>query len=150
MLTSCCFDRGMLAQTGQQRGPSFDWGTCVALRLARRAGQSTSSVGFPAAARATGSRGAFASHVGSYEVFDHGYDAVVIGAGGAGLRAAAGHGGLVGKRRKSSIARRVNLLTMGLPPAAAHVALQLACWSYGLAGVEGPGPDGRHATQPWK
>merc|ERR1719204_1812179 len=28
--------------------------------------------------------------IGGYEVFDHSYDAVVIGAGGAGLRAAAG------------------------------------------------------------
>ena len=67
----------------------------MALLLARRAGQLASRVGLPAAARATGSRGAISSHVGSYEVFDHGYDTVVIGAGGAGLRAAAGHGDLV-------------------------------------------------------
>ena len=42
-----------------------------------------------AAARATGSRGVITGQVGSYEVFDHSFDAVVIGAGGAGLRAAA-------------------------------------------------------------
>jgi succinate dehydrogenase (ubiquinone) flavoprotein subunit len=30
------------------------------------------------------------SNIGGYEVFDHSYDALVIGAGGAGLRAAAG------------------------------------------------------------
>ena len=43
-----------------------------------------------AAVRATDCRGVSACHVGSFEVLDRCYDAVVIGAGGAGLRAAAG------------------------------------------------------------
>ena len=35
-------------------------------------------------------RGITTSKIGDYEVFDHQYDAVILGAGGAGLRAAAG------------------------------------------------------------
>ena len=53
-----------------------------------------SSGGLPAAAWATGSRGVVTGRVGSCEVFDHSYDAVVIGAGVAGLRTAAGLVGL--------------------------------------------------------
>ena len=41
------------------------------------------------AALAAGAR-AFASSVGGYDIIDHTYDAVVVGAGGAGLRAAVG------------------------------------------------------------
>ncbi|CAK0900231.1 unnamed protein product, partial [Prorocentrum cordatum] len=44
------------------------------------------------------------SKVGGYEVFDHSYDAVVIGAGGAGLRAAAG---LVGHGLKTACITKV-------------------------------------------
>jgi len=44
------------------------------------------------------------SQVGGYEVFDHSYDAVVIGAGGAGLRAAAG---LVGHGLKTACITKV-------------------------------------------
>jgi succinate dehydrogenase (ubiquinone) flavoprotein subunit len=41
--------------------------------------------------QARGARGvANVTNIGGYEVYDHSYDAVVIGAGGAGLRAAAG------------------------------------------------------------
>ena len=53
-----------------------------------------SSGGLPAAAWATGSRGVVTGRVGSCEVFDHSFDAVVIGAGVAGLRTAAGLVGL--------------------------------------------------------
>jgi len=42
--------------------------------------------------------------VGGYEVYDHSYDAVVIGAGGAGLRAAAG---LVGHGLKTACISKV-------------------------------------------
>ena len=66
----------------------------MALRLERRAGQMASSGGLPAAAWAPGGRGVVTGRVGSCEVFDHSYDAVVIGAGVAGLRTAAGLVGL--------------------------------------------------------
>merc|ERR1719264_1733648 len=44
------------------------------------------------------------TQVGGYEIFDHSYDAVVIGAGGAGLRAAAG---LVGHGLKTACISKV-------------------------------------------
>merc|ERR1740138_1984850 len=44
------------------------------------------------------------TQIGGYEVFDHSYDAVVIGAGGAGLRAAAG---LVGHGLKTACISKV-------------------------------------------
>eukprot|EP00405_Crypthecodinium_cohnii_P042095 CAMPEP_0206559056 /NCGR_PEP_ID=MMETSP0325_2-20121206/20154_1 /ASSEMBLY_ACC=CAM_ASM_000347 /TAXON_ID=2866 /ORGANISM="Crypthecodinium cohnii, Strain Seligo" /LENGTH=70 /DNA_ID=CAMNT_0054060459 /DNA_START=11 /DNA_END=220 /DNA_ORIENTATION=+ len=44
------------------------------------------------------------TQIGGYEVFDHSYDAVVIGAGGAGLRAAAG---LVGHGLKTACITKV-------------------------------------------
>merc|ERR1719463_817100 len=44
------------------------------------------------------------SKIGDYEVFDHQYDAVVVGAGGAGLRAAAG---LVGHGLKTACITKV-------------------------------------------
>merc|ERR1719352_1565937 len=44
----------------------------------------------PRSALAATSRHITSTNIGGYEVFDHQYDAVVIGAGGAGLRAAAG------------------------------------------------------------
>ena len=44
------------------------------------------------------------TQVGGYEIFDHNYDAVVIGAGGAGLRAAAG---LVGHGLKTACISKV-------------------------------------------
>jgi len=44
------------------------------------------------------------SKIGDYEVFDHSYDAVVVGAGGAGLRAAAG---LVGHGLKTACITKV-------------------------------------------
>merc|ERR1719229_1426540 len=43
-----------------------------------------------ASGRAHGCRAVSTSQIGGYEVYDHSYDAVVIGAGGAGLRAAFG------------------------------------------------------------
>eukprot|EP00913_Durusdinium_trenchii_P019412 g18250.t1 len=46
----------------------------------------------------------FSHRIGGYEVFDHSYDAVVIGAGGAGLRAAAG---LVGHGLKTACITKV-------------------------------------------
>ena len=57
-----------------------------------------------AAGCATGSRGVSTTQIGGYEVFDHSYDAVVIGAGGAGLRAAAG---LVGHGLKTACITKV-------------------------------------------
>merc|ERR1719352_1150865 len=44
----------------------------------------------PRSALAGAARSVTSTNIGGYEVFDHQYDAVVIGAGGAGLRAAAG------------------------------------------------------------
>lgn len=42
------------------------------------------------ALRSAGVRSVSSTKLGGYEVFDHSYDAVIVGAGGAGLRAAAG------------------------------------------------------------
>jgi len=53
---------------------------------------------------ASPSRPVSTSQVGGYEVYDHSYDAVVIGAGGAGLRAAAG---LVGHGLKTACISKV-------------------------------------------
>lgn len=53
---------------------------------------------------AKGVRNVSSTQVGGYEVFDHSYDAVVIGAGGAGLRAAAG---LVGHGLKTACITKV-------------------------------------------
>ena len=69
-----------------------------------RAGASLTKQPQVAAACAAGSRGVSTSQVGGYEVFDHSYDAVVIGAGGAGLRAAAG---LVGHGLKTACITKV-------------------------------------------
>eukprot|EP00747_Dinoflagellata_sp_TGD_P159573 gnl/TRDRNA2_/TRDRNA2_177905_c0_seq1.p1 gnl/TRDRNA2_/TRDRNA2_177905_c0~~gnl/TRDRNA2_/TRDRNA2_177905_c0_seq1.p1 ORF type:complete len:628 (+),score=151.33 gnl/TRDRNA2_/TRDRNA2_177905_c0_seq1:68-1951(+) len=54
--------------------------------------------------RASAARTVTTSKIGNYEVFDHQYDAVVIGAGGAGLRAAAG---LVGHGLKTACISKV-------------------------------------------
>merc|ERR1719217_152920 len=51
-----------------------------------------------------GARAITSTKIGDYEVFDHQYDAVVIGAGGAGLRAAAG---LVGHGLKTACITKV-------------------------------------------
>merc|ERR1719352_62622 len=51
-----------------------------------------------------GARTVTSTKIGDYEVFDHSYDAVVIGAGGAGLRAAAG---LVGHGLKTACISKV-------------------------------------------
>merc|ERR1719226_447736 len=56
------------------------------------------------AARSKCLRAVSTSQVGGYEVYDHSYDAVVIGAGGAGLRAAAG---LVGHGLKTACITKV-------------------------------------------
>jgi len=53
---------------------------------------------------ATGARSVTTTKIGDYEVFDHSYDAVVVGAGGAGLRAAAG---LVGHGLKTACITKV-------------------------------------------
>jgi len=58
----------------------------------------------PAVGGLAASRTVTTSTVGGYEVYDHSYDAVVIGAGGAGLRAAAG---LVGHGLKTACITKV-------------------------------------------
>eukprot|EP00929_Paragymnodinium_shiwhaense_P029232 TRINITY_DN167_c0_g1_i2.p2 TRINITY_DN167_c0_g1~~TRINITY_DN167_c0_g1_i2.p2 ORF type:complete len:631 (-),score=155.52 TRINITY_DN167_c0_g1_i2:179-2071(-) len=65
-----------------------------------RAARLTSKPAYAAAA----ARSVTSTTVGGYEVFDHSYDAVVIGAGGAGLRAAAG---LVGHGLKTACISKV-------------------------------------------
>merc|ERR1712127_668287 len=52
----------------------------------------------------TAARSVTSTKIGGYEVFDHQYDAVVVGAGGAGLRAAAG---LVGHGLKTACVTKV-------------------------------------------
>ena len=64
-----------------------------------------------AAAAASGSRGVSTSQIGGCEAFDHSYDAAGIGAGGEGLRAAAG---LVGHGLKTACTTKV------LPNALSH------------------------------
>merc|ERR1719238_1426319 len=59
-------------------------------RLSGRVPASRLNAGRSTVAAASASRWVSSSKVGGYEVFDHSYDAVVIGAGGAGLRAASG------------------------------------------------------------
>mmetsp|Transcript_120208 Transcript_120208/g.188590 ORF Transcript_120208/g.188590 Transcript_120208/m.188590 type:complete len:627 (-) Transcript_120208:220-2100(-) len=54
--------------------------------------------------RGLGVRTITTTKIGDYEVFDHSYDAVVVGAGGAGLRAAAG---LVGHGLKTACISKV-------------------------------------------
>ncbi|CAK0807028.1 unnamed protein product, partial [Prorocentrum cordatum] len=66
---------------------------------ARRLGRAAARPGLAGAAR-----GVTTTKIGDYEVFDHSYDAVVIGAGGAGLRAAAG---LVGHGLKTACITKV-------------------------------------------
>ena len=44
----------------------------------------------PGAAPKFAARAASTTKIGNYEVYDHNFDAVVVGAGGAGLRAASG------------------------------------------------------------
>eukprot|EP00929_Paragymnodinium_shiwhaense_P029231 TRINITY_DN167_c0_g1_i1.p2 TRINITY_DN167_c0_g1~~TRINITY_DN167_c0_g1_i1.p2 ORF type:complete len:628 (-),score=170.09 TRINITY_DN167_c0_g1_i1:179-2062(-) len=68
----------------------------MSTRLPRAAGR-------PAYAAAA-TRSVTSTQIGGYEVFDHNYDAVVIGAGGAGLRAAAG---LVGHGLKTACITKV-------------------------------------------
>jgi len=53
---------------------------------------------------APSTRSVTTTQLGGYEIFDHSYDAVVIGAGGAGLRAAAG---LVGHGLKTACISKV-------------------------------------------
>merc|ERR1719217_1171951 len=68
---------------------------------------SLARVGRSAAAAAPqrlATRAVSTSKIGDYEVFDHSYDAVVVGAGGAGLRAAAG---LVGHGLKTACITKV-------------------------------------------
>ena len=76
-----------------------------------------------AAAAASGSRGVSTSQIGGYEVFDHSYDAAVIGAGGAGLRAAAG---LVGH------GLRTTCITKVFPNALSHCGC--ARWNQRITG----------------
>merc|ERR1719238_170921 len=73
-------------------------------RLSGRVPASRLNAGRSTVAAASASRWVSSSKVGGYEVFDHSYDAVVIGAGGAGLRAAAG---LVGHGLKTACITKV-------------------------------------------
>jgi len=73
------------------------------LARASRATTSAASASKVAAAAAA-TRNVTSKKIGGYDVYDHSYDAIVIGAGGAGLRAAAG---LVGHGLKTACITKV-------------------------------------------